>query len=76
MNAKSGMKCAKSRDYALMLGVINDLKARPEMDMDHVYLLGESLGADAGKPRCMSGCTRPGPPLIVSRNRKRMDEDG
>jgi len=47
LNAKSGMKCAKSRDYALMLGVIKDLKARPEMDMDHVYLLGESLGADA-----------------------------
>jgi hypothetical protein len=44
---ESGQRCSASRDYDMMLALVNDLSARPEMDMDSLYIFGESLGASA-----------------------------
>jgi hypothetical protein len=42
-----GQRCSVSRDYDLMLALVNDLSARPEMDIDNLYVFGNSLGAEA-----------------------------
>ena len=42
-----GQRCSASRDYDLMLALVNDLGARPEMDINSLYIFGESLGGEA-----------------------------
>ena len=47
MNASTGTRCGASRDYDLMLALVNDLASRPNLDTDNIYILGESLGGAA-----------------------------
>ena len=42
-----GQRCSASRDYDLMLALVNDLSTRSHLDLDNLFIFGESLGAAA-----------------------------
>ena len=39
-----GKRCGASRDYDLMLAMVNELSGRPNIDLDNIFIVGESMG--------------------------------
>ncbi|KAL3910364.1 MAG: hypothetical protein SGPRY_009085, partial [Prymnesium sp.] len=42
-----GQRCSASRDYDLILALLDELSTRPQLDLSNLYVLGESLGGAA-----------------------------